>query len=146
ANGGYPTEVKGIIETPAAYYGQVMITVSKLISEETLSEDMAYENLAEIIQFTVTSGRRTNFITTIGNAKIENGEWSTSTEETDTSAAERITFTPPTGLTRTDRAIRKVVEKSSQTLMIVAVGAFVVAVAIFTTRFITIKIKKRRIK
>lgn len=138
--------VSGIKENPEAYEGQILLTVSKLVAQETESKDMTYENVAEVIQFTVTSGRRTNFITTIGNAKIENGEWKTSTEETDTSAAERITFTPPTGLTKTDRVIKDVVEKTSSGLMVIGIIAVVLVIIVFTTKFIITKIKKRPIK
>lgn len=139
--------LSGISETLSEYSGQVMITESKMSSQEAESKDMTYENIAEIIQFTVTNGRRTNFITTIGNAKIsEEDEWSTSTKETDTSAAERITFTPPTGLTRTDRVIKDVVETTSKGLIWTIIPTAIIAVIVIIIRFVIVKIKKRPIK
>lgn len=135
--------------------GTVYLPVSKVISAETDTEDMTYENMAEIIQFTTLTGRRTNFATTIGNADVhtteeapEKGseEFVTASFESDTAATETITLTPPTGLMKNRRAIVNVVETARTSVIVIAIVVAVVVLALIVTKVTITKIKKRRYK
>ena len=120
--------------------GTVYLPVSKVVSAEADTEDMTYENMAEIIQFTTLTGRRTNFATTIGNVnvKAETGEYLESLKEKDTAATEVITLSPPTGLNRIQNMIVNTVQASSKLIIIVAI---IIAVIVATTISVPIIIK-----
>jgi len=109
------------------YSGHIDLVTSKEFATSADTENMQFENVAEVIQLSITNGRRTNFRTTIGNAEIggigrpgvtpptvspltsPKGEFPPSVEEPDTSTTEQITLTPPTGFER-DR-VKKVIER-----------------------------------
>ena len=128
---------------------------------------MLYENIAEVIQFTVLTGRRTNFDTTIGNADIHKVdkqsknpeeynlgkkpvdyekfgsiEFVTAALEKDTSSTETITLTPPTGLMKNRRAIYETMETTRDVLKITVIAVTVVIITIGVTKFTMVKIKK----
>lgn len=118
-------------------YGTITITASKILSPEDKSDDMTYENIAEIIQYTSVTGRVTNLATTIGNAKIEeigrnsneSPEFYEARTESDTASVEKITLTPPTGLGKINQAVRNVVESASYVVFVV-IGVMLVCVII----------------
>ena len=148
-----PTVNKGISKYLQPYLtageasrGTIKIATSKVISAETSTDDMQYENLAEIIQYTSQTGRRTNYATTIGNASAATGEFASAMTELDTSATEVITLTPPTGLDRANRVIRDVVETTTKGIGFGVVGVALVFAGLVIVRFIIKKIKKRPIK
>ena len=136
--------------------GYIYLPTSKVIAAETDTDNLQYENIAEIIQFTTLTGRRTNFETTIGNANIHattpsnpskgSIEFDTAALEPDTAATETITLTPPTGLMLSRRKIVNVVDTAAKyvgiTVMVAVVVAVVFSIAIVTRTII----KKRRIK
>ena len=131
--------------------GTIFLEVSKVIASETESDDMQFENIAEVIQFTTQTGRRTNYATTIGNANtsLPGGEFEEAKKEPDTSATEVVTLIPPTGLMGPRKVIANImdtakagVEVMSMTGLVVAVIAVVVIIVLFIIR----KYKKRRIK
>lgn len=149
----------------------VYLPVSKVLATETDTENMLYENIAEVIQFTVLTGRRTNFDTTIGNADIHKVdkqsknpeeynlgkkpvdyekfgsiEFVTAALEKDTSSTETITLTPPTGLMKNRRAIYETMETTRDVLKITVIAVTVVIITIGVTKFTMVKIKKRRYK
>lgn len=139
----------------------IYLPVSKVVSTEEDTENMMYENIAEVIQFTVLTGRRTNFKTTIGNADIHEVdkqvkkidyekygsiEFVTSAYEPDTSSSETITLAPPTGLMRNRRVIYEAMDTTRNVLQITIIAVAVVAIAIVGTKFTMYKIKKRRYK
>lgn len=135
--------------------GTVYLPVSKVVSAEADTEDMTYENMAEIIQFTTLTGRRTNFATTIGNANVNttkpdpgkgSEEFVTASFESDTAATETITLTPPTGLMRNRRMIVNTVETARTSIIVVAIVVAVVALVVIVTKVTITKIKKRRYK
>ena len=138
--------------------GRVILPVSKVLAADTAADDMTYENMAEVIQFTTLTGRRTNFATTVGNADIESAtgdpgkgspEFTLSSFESDTAATETVTLIPPTGLMRNRRAIVNVVETAKTGLEVVfIVGSVAVMIIILMsgTLFAVNKYKKRRIK
>lgn len=109
-------------------FGIVKLVASKIISAEDKSEDMTYDNLAEIVQYSSVTGRVTLESTTLGNVKFFNNEDDTVAEwnvangaegESDTSATEKVTLTPPTGLGRIEQIVRNTVEGASYTVLIV---------------------------
>ena len=116
---------------------------------------MVYENIAEIIQYSSVTGRVTNLATTIGNAKIEeltnstpdkrpneSSEYYEGRTESDTASVEKVTLTPPTGLDRLNRTVRKVVEGASYTVVTI-IAVILVCVVVL----VIIKIyRNRRIK
>lgn len=136
--------------------GYIYLPTAKVIAAETDTDNLSYENIAEIIQFTTLTGRRTNFETTIGNANIHatkksspskgSPEFETAALESDTAATETITLTPPTGLMLSRRKIVNVVDTAAKGVGITVIVAAVVAVAFGITIITKLIIKKRRIK
>ena len=133
-------EPKTVNTTAEEYSGEVSLTAEKIISSETDTDNLSFENIAEIIQYTCTSGRRTNFATTIGNVnvKAETGEYLESLIEKDTSATEVITLSPPTGLNRIQNMIVNTVQSSAKVIILVTI---IVVIIIATTVSIPIVIK-----
>lgn len=132
---------KTVETTAEEYSGEISMTAEKIIASETDTDNLSFENIAEIIQYTCTSGRRTNFVTTIGNVnvKAETGEYLESLKEKDTSATEVITLSPPTGLNRIQNMIVNTVQASSKLIIIVAI---LIAVIVATTISVPIIIKR----
>lgn len=139
--------------------GFIFLPTSKVIAAETSTDDLQYENIAEIIQFTTVTGRRTNFETTIGNANVHaidittpdrpnigSEEFETASYEPDTAATETITLTPPTGLMLSRRAIVNVVEGATKGIAVTTIIAAVVGIVMGVTFLTRLIIKKRRIK
>lgn len=120
-------------------YGAVNLVASKVISAEEVSEDMTYDNIAEIVQYSSVTGRVTSLATTLGNATFFEtdadgtvsedydtvSEWEVASQESDTSATEKVTLTPPTGLGRAQQIVRNTVEGASYTLLIIIAVAVV---------------------
>lgn len=94
-------------------YGKISAVATKVISADDVSggKGLAYENIAEVIQYTNITGRRTTLPKEeaegenkvikgggiIGNANVQN--WTGANQyEDDTDATEIITISPPTGL------------------------------------------------
>ena len=77
----------------------IYLTISKTVSSQDDADNLSYDNLAEIVKFENSVGRRDETIV-IGNANPskEDGEFKESLNERDASATELITFTPPTGI------------------------------------------------
>lgn len=153
------------------YTGHIYLDVSKVLAAGSEEDDKTYENMAEIVQFTTLTGRRTNFATTIGNANIhdikerlENDlppfdntegknsgsiEFITASIEPDTSATETITLIPPTGLMKNRRAIVSIMETAKAGVEVMSMTGLVVAIVagvVFLVILAIKKYKKRRIK
>lgn len=75
----------------------ITLRVTRAIAAAKDTDDLTFDNLAEIVKFENTVGRR-EVASTPGNANPHLGEFETAIYETDSSATELITFTPPTGL------------------------------------------------
>ena len=144
-------------EEKAKAVATIRLPLTKVLSAESDKDDMTYENVAEIIQFTTLTGRRTNFATTIGNADIAGTvpdetkgerEFVAAITEHDTAATETVTLIPPTGLMRNRRAIVNVVQATSVGVGIVFIlGTIAVILIMIITivLFVIRKYKKRRI-
>ena len=144
----------------------VYLPVSKLLATETDTDNMLYENIAEVSQFTVLTGRRTNFDTTIGNVDIHEVlkqneektpnddpydkfgsiEYVTAALETDTSSTETITLTPPTGLMKNRRVIFEAIDTTRDVAQTAVIAIAVVVVVLIITKFTITKVKKKRYK
>ena len=132
----------------AESFGLVNLVASKVIAAEESTENMTYENIGEIIQYSSVTGRVTSLATTIGNAKFFDNsgnpekEWDEARKESDTAATEKVTLTPPTGLGKVEQIVRDVVENTSYTLVVV----FIVSLVCVTVLGIITLYRKRRIK
>lgn len=134
--------------------GKIDLTISKAISAETNDDELEYENIAEIVEFTTLTGRRTNFDITIGNVDVrmdkkgpkDPDEYPQAVPEPDQAAAEVITLVPPQGLMKRDRVIKDVVDIAKTGTSIVGIIVAVAGVVIFVTLFAIKKYNKRRIK
>ena len=149
-NNGLSKFLKPYIEdNKDASRGTIFLEVSKVVSQETETDSMAFENMAEVIQFTTQTGRRTNYATTIGNANCSIDEFEEAKKEPDTSATETITFIPPTGLLKQKQMLanmRDAAEVGVNVLSVfglVAGPILVIIVIVVLTKYIY---KKRRIK
>ncbi len=142
-------EPKTTATTESEYSGYVVLTTEKLISSETDTDNLRFENMAEVVQFTTTAGRRTNFSTTIGNANIKStrGEYIESLNEPDTSATEVITLTPPTGIDRRiQNMVLDAVDKNIDKVIIVIISLVCLTGAILLVPVAVRKYKNRPIK
>ena len=141
---------------------EINLPVSKVIASETDTEDMVYENLAEVIEFISLTGRRTNFAATIGNASIQEtlrkftstqirqfgtAEFFTAKLEADQASVETITLTPPTGLYRFNKPSIISPDNPVQTSINIAlIIAAVAVIGIGGSKVATTLYSKRRIK
>ena len=81
-----------VSSTETEYTANVIIGASKVLDPDVDGDEMRFENLSEIIQYTSTTGRKP--VTTLGSANPANWE---ATREVDTDQTESVTITPPTG-------------------------------------------------
>ena len=86
------------------YSSQIGLTISKVVSSEDQANNLAFDNVAEIVIFENSVGRRMT-VATPGNVDPKKGEFieklgedDSFTLEMDSSATELITFVPPTGI------------------------------------------------
>ena len=118
-------------------FAKANIVTSKIVSAEDDTENMIYENVGEIVEYSSVTGRVTNLSTTLGNVDLtgESTDKGSSEyvqsgkKESDTAAVEKITLTPPTGLNKTEKMIKKAVTGIS----FVGIIGVIVLVAIFGT-------------
>lgn len=129
-------------------YGKASIVTSKIISSEDETENMTYENVGEIVEYSSVTGRVTSLSTTLGNVDLSkpsknppnSSEFEQNQEkESDTASVEKVTLTPPTGMRRTDRIIRGAVKGASYLgiliiTIVVAVFAFLTGIKIYRNR------------
>jgi len=100
------------------YMAEIRIATSAFISPESDEARLDYNNLAEILAYTNTVGRR-DVMTVVGNAEPAEGEFVAAygkdyTEcnvlgERDSAATEIITLSPPTGLSIDNSIIIQVI-------------------------------------
>lgn len=114
------------------------ISVSKTVSSGTDTNDLKFDNLAEILVYSNTAGRADRTITP-GNAnKIakESGLWAAghsanANNEKDADAPEYVTLTPPTGLSEQ-------METSNNMLIVTIVAVATALIASITVPIVTI--------
>lgn len=90
--------------------GMISVVATKVIAADdvSLGKGLSYENIAEVVQYTTVTGRRTTLPKVnssnvegggvIGNANVAKNWTGVNKYENDTDAAEIITISPPTGL------------------------------------------------
>lgn len=79
------------------YKSNINLTITKTVSATDDADNLAYDNIAEIVKYENVAGRRDE-ATIPGNANPEVEQFEESLQERDQSATELVTFTPPTGL------------------------------------------------
>ena len=107
--------------------GIIYLVTSKVLSGASDTERMTYDNSAEIIQYTSTTGRITSLGTTVGNLNMKNPDYN----ESDSDFTERVTLAPPTGL-----------EKLKYYASIVKDQLIIISIVICTVLIVGISIRK----
>ena len=101
------------------------MTVTKVVSAQDDADNLTFDNIAEIVKFENSVGRR-DVTATVGNANPKLGEFSGALVERDASATELVTFTPPTGNEKEHLLMIQVLVITSIALAIVVVGIVVI--------------------
>lgn len=120
------------IDDPEKNEADIVIQLDAVLGGDKESEDMVYDNVAEIIEFITVTGRRTNFASTVGNIVI-NGEvepFESSQVEVDSDGTEVIMLTPPTGRTQFNLAFDKV-----KYIVALVAAVVVLIVLVYITKF-----------
>ena len=110
------------------YKAEIALTISKTVSTDSDADNMTFDNLAEIVKYENSVGRR-DIVAVPGNANPKLGEFDAALKERDSSATELITFTPPTGINA---------ESVMQTQLIIAV---LISLGVLATGIVIIKKK-----
>lgn len=82
---------------------KISIEINGILGAGTDENNMTYENVAEVVEYTTLVGRRTNLSSTVGNIRMteENSTpYVEAYEESDSSGTETVNLIPPTGLVR----------------------------------------------
>ena len=125
------------------YNAYIVVQMDAVLAGDNSSEDMVYDNVAEVIEFYTPAGRRTNFATTIGNlsANEDGGIGFKQSPEPDTYATEVIRLTPPTGATRFGLFLAG----SQMTIAVIIMLVVVLVIALMGRKFVKDKIKQGKI-
>lgn len=103
----------------------ITLRISRTVAAAKDTDDLTFDNLAEIVKFESTVGRR-DVAATPGNSNPHLGEFETALYETDSSATELVTFTPPTGLEVNAGMTFQVLLVIVAALGIVAIGVVII--------------------
>ncbi len=103
----------------------ITLTVTKTVSAQEDANNLTYDNLAEIVKYENSVGRR-DTISIPGNAKPKDGEFITALKERDSSATEIVTFTPPTGLESGNVIIMQVLIVVAIALTVIVAGIIII--------------------
>lgn len=98
--------------------GNVYMVASKVVAGEADTENMTYDNSAEIIQYTSVTGRVTTLATTVGNLNMSHNP---DYDEDDSDFTERVTLTPPTGLEKSKYYMSVAMDEIIMVTIIIAV-------------------------
>lgn len=112
-------------EITDASMSTITLSISRTVAAAKDTDDLTFDNLAEVVKFENTVGRR-DVAATPGNANPHLGEFETALYETDSSATELITFTPPTGLEVQSGMTFQVLLVIVVALGIVAIGVVII--------------------
>ena len=124
-------------------YGSIVIQVDAVLAADQGTENMVYDNVAEIVEFTTPVGRRTNFASTIGNIEINGTQkpFDAAQVEVDTDGTEIIRLTPPTGIDRINLFIA-----ANREVVTAVITTIIVVVMIYVVRFVLkVKIGKDKV-
>lgn len=103
--------------------GNIYMVSSKVLSGESETENMTYDNSSEIIQYTSVTGRVTRLGTTVGNLEMKTEG---RTYEDDSDFTERVILTPPTGLEITKYYISLAMDQII--IVTICIGVIIVAI------------------
>lgn len=161
-------KIKGYEKKNGDTSAKIKITATRTISPESTAEereDLTFENLAEILQFSNEAGRRDEFAT-VGDAQVWEGAWKASTgytpqggeptgdtdggtdnnetktktkERYDTDTTEMVLLSPPTGLSQRELVELGTVKTQNNILLI-----SVLTLTMTATIIIVIKISNRK--
>lgn len=121
-NKGFESELLPYVVDNSRAASKITLKTSRTIAAESDSNNLAFDNLAEIVKYEVSTGRR-DISSIPGNANPMEGEFATSLKERDTSATELITLIPPTGISVKGQL-------TIQILMVIAVALGIMVVGI----------------
>lgn len=133
-NNGFEKELepcfkKGNKQDLSTYSSLIGLTITKAVSAEDDADNLAYDNLTEIVKFENTVGRR-NVTAIPGNCNPKElhenepiGEFAAALKEIDSSATELITFIPPTGI-ETEKVI------NTELLIVVVASLTIISIGI----------------
>ena len=110
------------------YTAAIFVSTSRTIASQTEANDMAFDNLAEIVKFENEVGRR-DIESVVGNANPSFNiaeEFISDDVEHDQSATELITLTPPTGINTNSFITLQVIGISLVALAVVAGGIVII--------------------
>lgn len=107
------------------YKSEIALTITKTIAASDDADNLTYDNIAEIVKYENTAGRRDES-TTPGNANPAKDQFIESLQERDQSATELVTFTPPTGLNVKTGMTLQILLISAIALGVVAVGIVII--------------------
>lgn len=111
--------------TDKACMATMNLVMTRSIDTQIDSEDLSYDNIAEIVRFENSVGKR-DIETIAGNSNPKLGEFKASLDERDASATELITFTPPTGLGVQTSLTVEILIVTLVALAIVLVGVIII--------------------
>ena len=113
------------------YKSEMNITISKVVSAESDADNLTFDNVAEIVKFENSVGRRD--ITAVpgnsnpkGSSDEIKGEFYSGLKERDSSATELVTFTPPTGIETENVMTSQILIAIVAALGILALGIVVI--------------------
>jgi len=124
-NTGFETKLLPYAQDENAYKSSIQLTVTKTVSAQDDANSLTYDNVAEIVKFENSVGRRDQ-VAIPGNANPKLGEFEVALNERDSSATELVTFTPPTGIEAHSIISIQVLIVIVASLVIVAVGIVII--------------------
>ena len=133
SNAGFESELTpyAVSDESNPYGSQIVLTITKTVAAQDDADDLSYDHIAEIVKFENSVGRR-DISTITGNANPREGEFATALKERDSSAAELVTFTPPTGNEITATMIAQIL-----IITVVGLGILVAGVVIIKKKVLT---------
>ena len=136
-------EYTGKIDATQSTQSHVTIQIDSVLGGDNDTEDMVYDNVAEVVEFITPVGRRTNFASTIGNIEIKGTTkpFDAAQKEVDTDGTEVIRLTPPTGMTEATLFI----SGNKNTFVVIAMIPAVFIVFLILKRSLKGKVGKNKI-
>ncbi len=164
----YNTSLSRFLEPKALYQGEensrskyagyIYLPLSKVVSAESDTDELHFEDAAEIVEYVTLNGRRTNFEHTIGDLDTEkdlatvgprNGtkEFVQASREVDSSVPESIYIIPPTGLDPTSRLVSDIVYTTAKVgVPVLGIVIVIILLVMLIAVIIRHKSKKKVIK
>ena len=124
-NKGFEVELVPYLADENNYKATITLKTTRTVSAQTDADSIALDNLAEIVKYENTVGRRD--VTAVpGNTNPKLGEFEVSLSERDSSATELVTLTPPTGLEVGTGMLIQILAVTAIALVILASGVVII--------------------